>query len=303
MDFDELKKAADSIKMPNDMKNRIKENCISGKKEKAVRITPKKVIAFACAFVIIFSISIGIPIFNNDSNSIDSKTQTSTKKSGGNSVFGIKAYATSDGKDLYEKEVGINEKITLSTEAYNRFYGEAGNDKQFKSAFGLHFQIVGKNINSITFKTTDGYFDKKEETSKEVANSLNLGGYQFIVSKECICGGVLQHKVGERIVLGDPTKKFWGFKMAGQEYTVAYEDQTNMNCLYSLVVVIDNHFENYGSNQEDYLKLGQMLADKLSTIVLTAQVNFKDGTKKDYFIHFNAKHYTYGITMYMTDKQ
>ena len=143
MDFDKIKEAVNSIEMSKTMKNRVKKNCNIIEKEKSCQLNFKRWISVACAFGILLSIMIGIPLFNKNGN-----FQVAN--------FTITAYALSDDGNQPNTNLS-SEKATfeLSTEdrgSTTDIAGDVGNLIFTK----VMLNISGEHIDSITYTISKG---------------------------------------------------------------------------------------------------------------------------------------------------
>ncbi|MGY4798158.1 hypothetical protein ACVNNN_24890 [Lysinibacillus fusiformis] len=210
MNFDKIKEAVNSIEMSKTMKNRLKENSNIIKKKKSGQLNFKRWISVACAFGILLSIMIGIPLFNKNGNF-----------QGAN--FAITAYALSnDGNQSNTKLSSDKATFELSTETRGITIDRTG-DTGGLIFTNIMLNISGEHIDSITYTINKGKFlEDVILTAKEYADK------DWLLSEKIVTIG---NSPGSDI--------YSATKDIGNTYTVKYNEQDKYK--YSFVIHHDGN--------------------------------------------------------------
>ncbi|WP_313893604.1 hypothetical protein [Psychrobacillus sp.] len=205
MDFDKIKEAVNSIEMSKTMENRLKENSNIIEKKKPGQLNYKRLISVACAFGILLSIMIGIPLFNKNGNF-----------QGAN--FTITAYAWSDDGNRSNTKL-LSDKATfeLSTELRGittDITGDSGHAIYTK----VMLNVSGEHIDSITYTINKGKFlEDVILTAKEYADK------DWLLSEKIF------------ITMSHPDLDIYnGIKEIGNTYTVKYNEQDKYKNLITI---------------------------------------------------------------------
>lgn len=210
MDFEKIRDAVNSIEMSKTMKNRVKKNGNILEKKKSAQVHYKRWISVACAFGILLSIMIGIPLFNKNGN-----FQVAN--------FAITAYALSDdGNQPNTKLSSDKATFELSTEARGSttdITGDVGNLIFTK----VMLNISGEHIDSITYTISKGKFiEDVTLTAKEYADK------DWLLSENIF------------IIMSHPGSDIYnGIKEIGNTYTVKYNEQDKYK--YSIAIPHDGN--------------------------------------------------------------
>ncbi len=209
MDFDKIRRAVNSIEMSTTMKNRIIENSIKARKEKAVHLSLKRKISVACVFTILLSIIVGIPIVNKNGGLHAANFVITAYAAGGDGI----SHNLSSEKAIFE----------LSSEDRIGTIGSVSGDGSNLIFTNVMLNITGENIESITYNINKGKF-VEDVTFTEKENNREW---------------LLLEKI--YIIYSEPGSEiFKGIKEIGDTYTVMYKDQGKYE--YAIAIPHDGNY-------------------------------------------------------------
>lgn len=207
MDFDKIKDAVNSIEMTNTMKNSIMENCKGIEKE--VHLNFKKWISVACVFIVLLSITIGIPSIKNKAG-----LQVAS--------FSITAYAADDhGNNLNRDLTTEITTFELSTRERIGLINSIGENSSNLIFTNVKLNITGENIDSIRYTINKGKFiEDLILTTEEKSNK------DWLLSEKIY------------IIYSEPSSDIYqAIKEIGNTYTAMYNQQDKYE--YSIAIPYD----------------------------------------------------------------
>lgn len=183
-------------------------------------------------------------------------------------------------EDIIYKDDELDIQITLPF--YNQFNNYSSIGDTGYSYYGFYCNVLGNNIESITYSLNKNSFYRKTECA-----AVDFNKFAEFDNKEYILFGKELDSNDSCGYIGDPEKGYWGYEKEGaSSFTVKYDEQEDINNQYAIKVMINN--KDYPDMESDNIfeTYYQCLREELKNSVIIIEIRFKNGSTEKKYIKF-----------------